>query len=87
MTINRFEYCIETWKLFFAKVKETNKDNRNNNSNPNNNNNQNSALMKNQMMLNMKNNWIENKSKKAESKVNPKTIIKKLKRVTNDQKA
>ena len=39
-------------------MKETNKDNRNNNSNPNNNNNQNSALMKNQMMLNMKNKHI-----------------------------
>ena len=61
MIINHFEYCIkkeETWKLFYAKVKETNKDNINNNSNPNNNNNQNSALMKNQMMLNMKNKHI-----------------------------
>ena len=45
-------------KSFYAKVKETNKDNINNNSNPNNNNNQNPALMKNQMMLNMKNKHI-----------------------------
>ena len=61
MTINRFEYYItkeETWKLFYAKVKETNKDIRNDNSNPNNNNNQNPELMKNQMMLNMKNKHI-----------------------------
>ena len=61
MTINRLKYFItkeETWKLFYAKVKETNKDNINNNSNPNNNNNQNSALMKNQIMLNMKNKYI-----------------------------
>ena len=38
-------------------MKETNKDIRNDNSNPNNNN-QNPALMKNQMMLNMKNKHI-----------------------------
>ena len=56
MTINHFEYCIETWKLFYAKVKETNKDIRNDNSNPNNNN-QNPALMKNQMMLKIFRNW------------------------------